>query len=371
MVGWNYSYFCLGNFMKAILLLVLCAPLLSMGQRAGALIFQEPNWDFGNIAEKDGPVEHEFVFINNSGSTLRIADVTATCGCTTPSWSREPIPAGGSGTIRARFDPKGRPGFFSKMITLTTDPPTGNTMVQIRGNVSSDTGGEALRLDHVQGHLSARSATLQMGKVFNNQPAVSRAFKIRNQGTEPLRISKAVLPPYIQTTYPPVLKPGETADLVVRYDARSRKSYGYAADQITLVTSDSEQPEKHFIVAATLEEYFEPLKPGQAGIIPVLALAPSDLKLGSIGAQSAPERTVTLTNNGRSDLLIRAAVPNCTCLAVENLPTRIPAGRSATVILRFTPNGRTGRQNKAVLIYSNDPISPVQRVTLSAQVSDQ
>ena len=75
-------------------------------QLAEPLFFKEKIHDFGEIIEADGAVEFEFTFTNSSVRPVKILSVQASCGCTTPGWSAEPVAVGKTGFIKASFDPK-------------------------------------------------------------------------------------------------------------------------------------------------------------------------------------------------------------------------------------------------------------------------
>ncbi|NQZ75028.1 MAG: DUF1573 domain-containing protein [Ekhidna sp.] len=96
--------------------------------------FSEELHDFGTI--KDGDVvEHVFSFTNDGEAPLVITDAKATCGCTVPEWPREPIPVGGSGEIKVRFNSKGKPGVQNKTVTLTSNTWPTTQRVRIKANV--------------------------------------------------------------------------------------------------------------------------------------------------------------------------------------------------------------------------------------------
>src|SRR6185503_14722042 len=61
--------------------------------------FEAQNFDFGKIPQGK-PVTHEFTFTNNGKVPMVITNVQASCGCTTPAWSKEPILPGGTGFIK-------------------------------------------------------------------------------------------------------------------------------------------------------------------------------------------------------------------------------------------------------------------------------
>src|SRR5690606_3822519 len=81
-------------------------------------------YDFGKVKEGE-IVEKTFAFQNTGKSPLLISNITASCGCTTPEWPKEPIPPGGESTIVVRFNSTGKPGQQSKAVTITanTEPP--------------------------------------------------------------------------------------------------------------------------------------------------------------------------------------------------------------------------------------------------------
>lgn len=88
--------------------------------------------DFGTIPE--GPAaEVEFVFTNTGKEPINLTNVKASCGCTTPSWSKDPILPGKKGIIKASYATDHRPGGFTKSITVMSD--AGTKVLTIKGNV--------------------------------------------------------------------------------------------------------------------------------------------------------------------------------------------------------------------------------------------
>jgi hypothetical protein len=77
-------------------------------------------WDFGTINEGD-VVEHAYTFKNTGQAPLIIESAKPSCGCTVPSWTKEPIPVGGTGEILVKFDSKGKPNIQNKTVTVTAN----------------------------------------------------------------------------------------------------------------------------------------------------------------------------------------------------------------------------------------------------------
>lgn len=96
------------------------------------MAFKTEVHDFGTIAE--GPAaEYEFTFTNTGKEPIIIQHVQASCGCTTPSYSKDPVLPGMVGTVKASYNTVGRPNAFTKTITITSN--AGNKVLTIKGNV--------------------------------------------------------------------------------------------------------------------------------------------------------------------------------------------------------------------------------------------
>jgi hypothetical protein len=82
------------------------------------LVLRETEYNFGKIPQGK-PVTHEFEVVNSGKTEMKIQNVQASCGCTTPEWDREnAIPPGGSTKIKVGYNAAAE-GAFNKSITLT------------------------------------------------------------------------------------------------------------------------------------------------------------------------------------------------------------------------------------------------------------
>ncbi|WP_223653497.1 DUF1573 domain-containing protein [Hymenobacter psoromatis] len=101
---------------------------------APVLTFAESQFDFGDI-QPDSKVHHTFKFTNTGKTPLLIADATASCGCTTPSWTKEPIAPGSTGEMEVQFDSRGKQGLISKQVSVRANTQPGITTIYIKGNI--------------------------------------------------------------------------------------------------------------------------------------------------------------------------------------------------------------------------------------------
>ncbi|MBY0433053.1 MAG: DUF1573 domain-containing protein [Cyclobacteriaceae bacterium] len=345
-------------------------PFGAAAQQAEALIFREKVYDFGEIDEQAGNADHEFIFTNNSGRPVKIISVQTSCGCTTPGWSMDVIQHGKTGFVKASFDPRGRPGYFNKSLTITTDLESNPTVLEIKGSIKHKMADESEGSMVAQGHLQFKSRSINFGKVYMNKPPVQKIFTIWNSGTVPIVISRIDKPSYLSVEAPATIAVGEKAELKIRYDGKAKNQFGFASDNIQLITDDSEQPVKSVSVFATLEEYYALPSGEEAAKAPVLLLKEPSIDLGRFRESALLERDVTLANTGKKDLLIKALQGNCACIKAEAVNKTVRPGDSTTVRISFKPQSRGGTQQKAVTVYTNDPRNPVQRINVQAFIDE-
>ena len=119
-----------------LLIVVFATGMVSAQQREASItVVGDAVHDFGDIKESDGSATHTFTVLNNGELPLVISRVIASCGCTTPDWTKEPIAPGKTGDIRVTYDTVGRPGPFTKTISVYSNGKTGNYVLTIKGDV--------------------------------------------------------------------------------------------------------------------------------------------------------------------------------------------------------------------------------------------
>ena len=105
-------------------------------QEEPLMVFDTLVHDFGTIIEGESVVCY-FDYGNEGGEDLLITDVEATCGCTTPNWSREPLEAGGGETLEIIFDASGRSGEQRKLVTVRSNASNQVVQLTIRAKVNN------------------------------------------------------------------------------------------------------------------------------------------------------------------------------------------------------------------------------------------
>ncbi|MCF8243602.1 MAG: DUF1573 domain-containing protein [Saprospiraceae bacterium] len=99
--------------------------------------FDEKEYNFGQVEAGD-IVQHIYRFTNSGNEPLVLTNAKGSCGCTVPSWPKEPIPPGGTGAIVVEFDSKGKSGPQTKQVTITANTDPAQSIFYIKGEVIGD-----------------------------------------------------------------------------------------------------------------------------------------------------------------------------------------------------------------------------------------
>lgn len=334
------------------------------------ITFTSESHDFGQIPEEGGKVRHTFTFTNTGDKPLIINGVNASCGCTTPAWTRQKIAPGQEGFVAAEYNPMNRPGAFNKSLTVGSNAVNSRMILRIIGQVTPKPREPELEYPTDLGGMRVRSQYLQFGNITTEGPA-TKEFPVHNATAEPMYLLEEFAGPGSITVamVPDTLAVFETGKLVVTFDPNHTFKLGYTPLHFRLKTNQFESPEKPFVFLATVEEYFPPMTAEERAMAPKLIIEENFHDFDVVTQGDTVTAVYTLTNEGKTALEIRDVSPNCNCTTTALGTQTLQPGTSTELTVSFSSVGRRGIQNKAVTIFSNDPLHPTQDVKYRAVVS--
>lgn len=332
--------------------------------------FTQMEHDFGDVKEEGGPITHSFEFVNKGNAPLIISNVKASCGCTTPGWTKEPVMPGEKGYVQAQYNPANRPGSFRKSLTVTSNSSTNNSSyLYIKGNVTPKPRTPADDYPTKLGDTRFRFRSLNFGIITTEKP-VTRVFEVYNDSNSPITFqSKVDAPAHVKVTVEPAtLEPKSAGEIKVVYDANAKGRLGYNSDNIKLYTNEASNNEKLLYVLATIEEYFPPMSDEEKAKAPRLVFESVNHDFLRIKEGTSVSKEFKFTNTGKSPLNIRDTRTNCGCTVSSLSSSDIKPGESGTLTVTFDSKGRKGTQQKTVTVFSNDPTAPTQTLVVKAYV---
>lgn len=117
-------------------LMLVCGITMASAQKPAEIVFDKTVHDFGTFSEKNPVVTCTFNFVNKGEKPLVINQAMASCGCTVPEYTKEPVQPGQKGEIKVTYNGAGKfPGHFKKSITVVTNGTVEKTRLYIEGNM--------------------------------------------------------------------------------------------------------------------------------------------------------------------------------------------------------------------------------------------
>lgn len=101
----------------------------------GQFKFEETEFNFGTIDEGK-VIEKIFKFTNEGQAPLVISNITASCGCTSPDWTKTPVKPGEEGFVKVVFNSTAKTGAQAPTVTIQANTSPNVTRLSMRGNVT-------------------------------------------------------------------------------------------------------------------------------------------------------------------------------------------------------------------------------------------
>jgi hypothetical protein len=218
----------------------------------GQLSFGKDSHDFGVVVEGT-QATYDFEFTNGGDAPVIISNVSASCGCTTPFWTKEPVLPGKKGKVTASYNSAGRPGVFYKTVTVVSNAQNANVVLTIKGTVEpkpvvAATPQEVER----SGRLVLNKTSHHFGKVEKGQ-SVSQVFTVRNTGKSDLNI-QTVQSGCNCVSYKasqPTIAPGGSATIELRYNPLNA---GQQNETVNIYSTDLQTPVHKVTLQANVVE---------------------------------------------------------------------------------------------------------------------
>ena len=364
----NYLLLCIGLLIGACTQSKLDPSKFSKG----VIQFEKTSHDFGKLNEHDSPVTHRFAFRNIGKESLFIKNVKASCGCTSPNWSKEALAPGDTGYIEATYSPRGHPGGFNKSLLVISNTADSSISLFIAGNVIEKIKTiEELYKDTI-GNIRINSRYLDLG-IVNNKEIITKEFKLFNAGEKTVEFgSIKKSPSHLKITFDPKILPSKKEGrLIIRFNPSTKNEVGNFGDEIMVNTNDQLSPVKSFFISGTNTEYFPPLTEKELSLAPKLITDKTIHDFGKIKKGTKITTKFYIKNEGKQDLKIRKLEPSCYCTTAKEEKTALKPQEKSFIEVTFDSQDLSlGPDTKTVKVYSNDPRNASVYLVISATVTE-
>lgn len=318
--------------------------------------------NYGAFDENDGKVTCTMRFVNTGNSPLSILAARATCGCTTPSFTKKPVAPGDTGMVQITYNPIGRPGRFSKKIFIDTNGLPSRSTLEIKGVVVGASNTVRSRFPVDAGPLKLRTAVASFGQVVKGH-GKSSFIDVYNTTADSVKPEWRNVPPYIHISAGTQgIAPGDYGSFTFYLESDKCPLYGVVTDEMTLVPDVSHPSDTvNVSTVAIINEDFSTLTDKQMEDAPLISVTPSSIDFDVVRlADGKVTKTAIIENRGKSTLIVRRVYSTDRGIKADVSDTKIKKGKKATVTVTVDLSEIAGDViNGRVSIITNSPEKPV------------
>lgn len=335
----------------------------------------ELTYNFGTIAESDGPASHTFVITNKGNAPLVITRVTASCGCTQPQWTKSPIAPGKTGEVKITYNPKGRPGPFYKTVSIFSNGKKGSYSLAIKGNVTPKPIQPKFTYPYSIGDLKLHTKNILYSSVRQDE-TLGEKISIRNEGMTSLTVQLGKVPHFFTVEVrPDTLQPNEVGEIFILMDAKAAKKKGRVTAELPLTIKSIGQKETtgNIMLAANIIDNFSKLSAQEKAQAPVAQLSGTLLEFGKLPNKNGfmmmggkVSGTFEITNTGKTPLSIYSVSSDDTRLDISGGKKELKPGATATFKVTIRPKEIKTKLEALINVVCNDPNGPVRLIKVTA-----
>lgn len=384
------------NRILAALLLFLSLGMQAQQRVEGVVEWDKTVHDFGDILASDGPVSCTFTLTNRSSKPVAIYNVISSCGCTDVTWTREPIPAGGKGTVKATYSNDEGAYPFDKNLTVYVSSLSKPVILKLRGSTHAKKQPLGELYTWRFGDLGLKTLDVKVGNLSQGQQK-SGEMLVANLGGAPLKLEFSGVSAGLSLSVSPNPIPaGATATLAYTVDAdRSRwgKNYYYATPVVNgkaLRAGGGAPAEKSAPGAEAMLSDPNPRLGAGKGEIGFWAFTREDFNawsaqqkaaganplfesstfnFGKVKAGTRVRATFALTNKGKSDLTVYKIDSDSNRAAVPTVPPLAPGAKTTLEFTLDTAGLPAGEVLVLLTLTTNSPLRPLVNLYITGFVN--
>lgn len=356
--------------MSCLMLSMFASTALWAQVKVGKVQFNKDRHDFGRIKEDGGAAVIEFEFTNTGTVDVALTEVQASCGCTTPTWTKDAIKPGQKGVVRASYEPMNRPGPFTKNVTVRTNGEPSILNLTISGDVIPRVKGVKDWYPQESGSLRMTSRSVYFNRVYHDGQE-SQKVTLYNDSDKPVNIkmteTQTQLPVWASVTAKKTtIAPKDSIHLEFKIDATKQNDWDYIQSSFYLKTDDAKEADKQFYLSGNVVENFGNLTATTP--LPQAIFDKLSHDYGKINAGTTNTMSFSLTNKGNAPLVIRKVKASCGCTAPQPQKMLLAPGETTTIDVTYNSHGKEGKQNQTVTVITNDPQRAKQTLKIEADV---
>ncbi len=310
--------------------------------------------DFGSLLWKVGG-RTTFKVTNTGDENLTIQDVHPDCGCTVAAWTRDPLRPGATGEIYVEYDAE-LLGRFRKLLAVKTNASDQPVWLTVSGDVVMEKKEYSGDYPYRIGDIYLSSDNIEFDDVNRGDMPV-KVLRVFNNSKKSYSPELMHLPRYLSAKADPeTVRPGRVGNIYVSLNSELLRTMGLTQTHIYLsrFPGDRVNKENEIYVSATILPQNE-WTAEQLAAAPTATLDSLSLDLGDMAGKKKVRGYITISNTGKSPLVISALQVYNPGLSVSLNKRRIKPGQSDKLKITVNANSHYFKGRRRVLLITNDP----------------
>ena len=329
-----------------------------------ALVFETYEWDFGQIDEADGVVQHTFRFMNISNNPIQIDNVATSCGCTTVLYSTQPVAGGEYGELTVAFDPSRTEGRVLREVEVFTKDRRNYASLMISADVNPiPMGLEQIYPHLLAGNVKTNAKRCNFGYITQGEN-VTRVVRIANVGDKAAKLSVVTTGNRygMSVECPQSIGPQEVVSIHITYDIPKGKNYfGIARDTVWVVADGVKSQEPIVVNAIRVEKFSD----NENKPKPVMRIEPAYVDFGEKAPGKIYKKTIVIGNTGNADLIFRnVEAMEGTAISIETGQVIKPGKELKVTVAITNSNVPHNATLGSINLTTNDPTRPFRELRL-------
>lgn len=329
-----------------------------------AMVFETYEWDFGQINEADGVVQHTFRFMNISNNPIQIDNIATSCGCTTVLYSTQPVAGGEYGELTVSFDPSRSEGRVLREVEVFTKDRRNYASLMISADVTPiPMGLEQIYPFLLAGTVKTNSKNCPFGYITQGE-SVTRVVRVANVGDKASKLSVITTGNRygMSVECPESIGPQEVVSIHVTYDIpKGKNHFGMARDTIWVVADGAKSQTPIAVNAIRIEKLsIDDKKPK-----PVMRIEPAYIEFGEKSPGKIYKKTIVIGNTGNNDLIFRNVEPmEGTAISIESGQVIKPGKELKVTVAIANSHEPHSSTLGSINLTTNDPTRPFRELRL-------
>lgn len=322
--------------------------------------------NFGQIEWKH-PVTVEYTITNTGDKPLVLTNVTTSCACAVPEWTKDPIAPGEKGIVKASFDAKAL-GRFEKTVGIYSNAEPHLAYLKFTGEVVREIKDYTKTHPHEIGNIRLNRDEIAFSDAHRGEKP-TLTFSVVNLSDRPYEPILMHLPPYLKMEKEPsVLLKGQKGTVKLTLDTSLLNDFGLTQTSVYLsrFSGDKVSEANEIPVSAVLLPDFSGMTAEDSLNAPAVRLSETDIDLSApLAKKSKVSYDILVANAGKTPLVISKLQVFNSSVGVSLKKTVIPPDGTANLKVTIKKRDVGNKKHRLrILMVTNDPIRPKVEINI-------